>query len=154
MKRRNATLFACIISIVCLMISLSGCNTKSTKAYTFNVDNGDKIKITLDTTGEYDLASNLPFAVSMNGTTQSQGTFIEADSYQQYLDVVNSDAKAELIDQGERDDVKYIFWCYNSSEYNYAVLINDSKTGVIIGNIVSEESAKECFDRLKFSCET
>ena len=83
MKKRNIARFACILSIVSLLVALSGCNTKSTKAYTFNVDNGDKIKITLDTTDEYDLSSDLPFTVSRNETTQSQGTFIEADSFQQ-----------------------------------------------------------------------
>lgn len=41
----------------------------------------------------------------------------------------------------------------NNSEYNYAILVGDSNTGVLIGNIVSEESAKEVFKRLEITLE-
>ena len=42
-------------------------------------------------------------------------------------------------------------WNYNNSEYNYAILIKNSQTGVLLGNTVSEESAKEVFNRLQIS---
>lgn len=40
-------------------------------------------------------------------------------------------------------------WNYNDSEFNYVVKINGTNTGMLIANNISEESAKECFDRLE-----
>ena len=34
------------------------------------------------------------------------------------------------------------------SEYNIALLLDGSRTGVLLGNAVSEASARACFDRL------
>ncbi|OUP41491.1 hypothetical protein B5F22_10115 [Pseudoflavonifractor sp. An187] len=127
---------------------VSGCTTSSSKTYTFTVDNGDIIKITLDTADGYDISSNVPFEISCDGEALSQGSFIQGEAYQQYVDVVNKDENAELLDSGEKDGNSYIFWCYNKSEYNYAVLVNGSDTGVILGNTTSADSARECFERM------
>lgn len=144
---------ALVLSVILLACLFTACNTKSSKAYTFTVDNGDKIKIELNTADDYDLSSELPFTISCDGQTLSQGSFVLAESYQQYVSVVNTDENAKLIDSGTKDGNEYIFWCYNGSEYNYAVLIKESNTGIVIGNPISEESAKGCFDRLIISLE-
>lgn len=132
-----------------LLISLTGCN--SSKAYTFSVETGDAVKVSLNTSDKYDITSDLPFSISYNGTALSQGIFITSDNFSQYVDVVDTDSNATLIDSGSKDGNKYIFWSYNDAEYNYAILIGDSKTGIILANNVSEESAKECFNRLTIS---
>lgn len=144
---------ALALSVVLVLCLFTACNTTSSKAYTFTVDNGDKIKIELNTTDNYDLSSDVPFTISCDGKTLSQGSFVLAESYQQYVSVVNTDEKAEMIDSGTKDGNEYIFWCYNGSEYNYAILIKGSNTGIVLGNPVSEESAKECFSRLTFTVE-
>lgn len=142
------------VLFVFLAISLlTACNTKSSKAYTYTVDNGDKIRVELNTSDNYNISSDVPFVISYNGYTQSHGSFILSEYYQQYVDVVNADEKAELIDFGTKDGNEYIFWCYNRSEYNYAILVNGSNTGIVLGNLVSAESAKECFNRLIISVE-
>lgn len=147
MKKVLALILATVL-VVCLF---AGCATNSSKTYTFTVDNGDKIRISLNTTDNYDISSEVPFTVSCDKETLSQGSFVLAESYQQYVSVVNTDENAKLIDSGTKDGNEYIFWCYNGSEYNYAVLIKESNTGIVIGNTVSEESAKECFNRLTIS---
>ena len=145
---------AIVLSAVLLSCLLTACsNTKSSKAYTFTVDNGDKIKVALNTEDDYDLSSEVPFTISCDGKTLSQGSFIQAEAYQQYVSVVNTDENAKLIDSGTKGGNEYIFWSYNDSEFNYAVLIKGSNTGVVIGNPISEESAKECFDRITISVE-
>lgn len=144
---------AIVLSVVLLVCLFTGCTTKSSKTYTFTVDNGDKIKVTLDTTDNYDITSEVPFAITCDGKTLSQGSFVLAESYQQYVSVVNTDENAQMIDSGTKDGNEYIFWCYNGSEYNYAILIKGSNTGIVIGNPVSEESAKECFNRLTIAVE-
>ena len=145
MKKRLVYVF----TILSMMILFVGCvNTKTFKAYTFNVETGDSIKIKLYTSDEYDITSEVPFEISQDGDIKSQGTFILGEAYEQYKDVVDTDANAELLDAGNKDGNEYIFWSYNDSEYNYAILIKGSSTGLILGNNVSEESAKECFNRL------
>lgn len=149
-----------IISILllafCLLFVMSGCGisggtAKTHKAYTFSVDTGDKVRIELDTTGGYDLTSDLPFEISQNGTTLSQGIFIEADKFEDYSEVANTDAQAKVIESSTKDENQYVFWAYNDSEFNIAILIGDSNTGILLGNLTSEESARECFNRLTIS---
>ena len=143
-----------IISILCVLFIGVGCGeSSSSKAYTFNVDNGDSIRVAIDTSDNYDISSDVPFAISCENEVLSQGTFIHGSAYAQYVSVLESDANAELLDSGKKDGNDYIFWCYNGSEYNYAILIADSSTGIILGNVVSEESAKECFSRLTITIE-
>lgn len=144
---------AIILSVILWMCVISACATSSSKTYIFAVDNGDKIRVELNTTENYDLTADLPFMISCDGKVLSQGVFVSADTFQQYVNVVNTDKNAEIIDVGIKSGNEYIFWCYNQSEYNYAILINGSNTGIIIGNSVSEEAAKECFNRLTIAVE-
>lgn len=140
------------VSIVCVLLLMVGCGPSNTSmAYTFTVDNGDKIDVKLNTTDGHELSSDVPFEVSYNGEPQSQGTFILADAYDQYVGAVEGDENATLLDSGTKDGNEYIFWSYNGVEFNYAIRIANSNTGILLGNIVSEESAKECFDRLTIS---
>lgn len=146
-------LIVIVVCMVLMSVMIVACDTNSSKSYTFTVDNGDKIKITLDTSDDYNISSDLPFTISCSDETLSQGLFILGEAYEQYVSVVETDDKAELLDSGTKDGHEYIFWCYNGSEYNYVILINDSSTGIILGNPVSEESAKECFNRLSITVE-
>ena len=145
MKKRLVYVFA----ILSMMILFVGCgNAKTSKTYTFNVETGDSVKVKLDTSDKYNITSEVPFEISQDGDVKSQGTFIFGEAYDQYKDVVDTDENAELLDSGNKDGNEYVFWSYNDSEYNYAILIKGSSTGLILANDVSEESAKECFNRL------
>ena len=145
MKKRLVYVFA----ILSMMILFVGCgNAKTSKTYTFNVETGDSVKVKLDTSDKYNITSEVPFEISQDGDIKSQGTFIFGEAYDQYKDVVDTDENAELLDSGNKDGNEYVFWSYNDSEYNYAILIEGSSTGLILANDVSEESAKECFNRL------
>ena len=145
MKKRLVYVFA----ILSMMILFVGCgNAKTSKTYTFNVETGDSVKVKLDTSDKYNITSEVPFEISQDGDVKSQGTFIFGEAYEQYKDVVDTDENAELLDSGNKDGNEYVFWSYNDSEYNYAILIKGSSTGLILANDVSEESAKECFNRL------
>ena len=138
-----------IVFLLCaFMLLCTACQFSTSKSFTFDVDNGDQIKVSLDTTGGFDLSSQVPFGISQNGKVLSEGTFIYSEYYDYYVEVVDNDSDAELLDSGTKDGNEFIFWCYNDVEYNYAILVRGSDTGVVIGNMVSEKSAKECFDRL------
>lgn len=138
---------------VLMMITLLGCETTKTKSFTFNVDNGDAIKLSLNIKDDYDISSEIPFQISCGGAVLSQGTFIQSEAYAQYVAAVQSDENATLLDSGMKDGNEYVFWNYNDTEFNYVILIADSNTGIILGNDVSEESARECFNRLTITAE-
>lgn len=150
MKKMNKIL-TCVAALICVVTMVAGC--KTTLAYTFNVDNGDVIKISMDTTDQYKMTSDVPFTISKDGQDLTQGTFIHGEAYEQYVNVVNTDDKAVLLDSGTKDGNEYVFWCYDGKEYNYAIMVSGSNTGVILGNPVSEETAKECFNRMTITKE-
>lgn len=141
-----------LIVVLVLLVSLTtGCTVNFSKSFTFDVETGDNIKLKLDISDDYDISSDLPFSISCGGKTLSQGTFIFAEAYEEYIDAAQSDGKVKSLDSGERDGNDYYFWCYDDSEWNYVILINGSNTAIILANNVSEESAEECFKRLTIS---
>lgn len=142
-----------IVSLICVLALTAGCTTHASLAYTFSIDNGDAIKVSLDIKGKYKITSDVPFTISCNGEDLTQGTFIHGEYYEQYVNAVQNDEKAVLLDSGEKDGNQYIFWSFDGKEYNYAVLVTGSNTGLILSNHVSEESARECFNRLTISKE-
>lgn len=149
----------CALSLVCVLAVLAGCNVRTSMAYTFSIDNGDSIKISLDTSDDYKLTSDVPFDITRDGETVSRGVFIHSVAYVEYANVAHNGENVQFLDSGNKDGNEYVFWKYNdaqddeNAEYNYAILIKDSHTGIILSNVTSEESAKECFSRLTFSVE-
>ena len=142
-------IFKSILLVGIMMLALTGCTTN--KSYTYTVETGDKVKITLNTTDGYDLSSDLPFAISKDGNTLSQGTFIQESYYEQYVNAANT--QGQIIDRGSNDNIEYVFYSYNNSEYNYVIKIKDSNTALLLGNPNSQEEAKKCFELLSFSLE-
>ena len=142
---------SCMVLIVGVVIGCCACSTNSSKAYTFKVDTGDQVKVELNTADGYDITSDLPFVISKDNKTLSQGTFITADDYDSYVSVVNDTDTATVIDKGDNETYEYIMWNNNDEEYDYAIHLKDSKTGILIGNNVSEKSAKECLSLIHIS---
>lgn len=140
------------LTVVGIMIlTLTGC-TKN-KSYTFTVETGDKIKIQLNTTDGYDLSSDLPFTISKDGNILSQGTFITISSYDEYVNAAKTDSLAKVIAENSEDNIEYVFYSYNNSEYNYVIKIKNSNTGILLGNPNSQEEAEKCFELLTFTLE-
>ena len=110
-----------MVFIGILLLTVTGCNT--TKSYTYNVETGDSIKVKLNTSDGYDITSDLPFTISKDGKTLSQGTFITLDGYNQYLKLVNQDSNSKILNKGNKNGVEYLFYSYNNSEYNYIIKI-------------------------------
>lgn len=137
----------CILALVCVLAMVTGCNFHSSISYTFSIDNGDSIEVELDTTDKYSMTSDVPFTVTLDGEAQSYGTFIHSDVYPEYANIGEAE-NTQVLDSGTKDGNQYIFWCFDGKEYNYAILVEGSNTGVLLGNMISQESAQACFDRL------
>lgn len=120
-------------------------------SYTYSVEDSVKVQVTLDTTGGYSFSHEIPFTVSEKGESRTVGQFIYEETYDQFvIDAINGEYTA-ILDGGERDGYEYVFWNFNDSEYNYVLLFPDTGTGIILSNLISEESARECFERLTFA---
>lgn len=137
---------------LCLALILTACS--SSKAFTYNVETGDTIKVQLDTTNKYDLSASLPFTISRDGEALSKGRFIYGSIFEDYQEIVDQDEDAVILETGIKDGNSYFLWSYQGTEYNYVVLIQDSETAILICNQVSEESARACFERLTFTKES
>lgn len=133
-----------IISLFAVF-TMTGCTTNV--AYTFSVETGDSITVQLDTSDGYKMSNKVPFEISLDGTVLTTGKFIEGKYYDDYLSSIKGDANATLIDESKRDDLEYIFYSYNGSEYNYVINIIGTKTGVILSS-KDANSAKEVFGLL------
>lgn len=143
MKKVITMLLVGCLAVLCLV----GCGeTHTSKSLTFTIETGDKIKITVDTTGGYDFTGNSEFSISKDGETLVQGVFVYVETAHEYYDAVYEDALATVIKEGDN----YIFYNYNDEEYNYIYIVSGTNTGMLIGSVVSEEVAEECFGRMSF----
>lgn len=151
MKNTKLKLISLFLAVV-LLFTLTACsNFYSSKSFSYHVDTGDDVTVSLDTTGGYDLTATLPFEILRDGKTLMQGKFIKAWGYQEYVNAANSDENARVLSSGRRNGNEYLFWSYDGTEYNYVISIGDSNTAVLLCSTVSEQAAKACFDRLNFS---
>lgn len=141
-----------VLSVIFILtLILTGCTTS--KSFIYKVQTGDSVEVKLDTSNGYNLSSDLPFTISKDNTKLSQGTFITMDGYNQYIELVNNDTNSKIIDSGNKNGITYTFYTYNNSEFNYVIKINNSNTGILLGNPNSQKEAKEIFERLTFSLE-
>lgn len=119
-------------------------------SYTYEVNTGDKITLSLNTTDGYSMTQDMPFSITKDDGIISRGTFIEASAYEVYessMDLIDGIVNS---DKGEKDGITYLYFNYNNTEFDYIIKINDSNTGLLLSNSISEESAKEMFERLSF----
>ena len=138
-----------LVFVSVILVTATGCSTSIT--LTWDVETGDSIKIKLDTTDGYDMTSELPFSISKDGESLSQGTFITIDGYNQYMNAVETDPTANVIETDTRNGITYTFYSVNNSEFNYIIKIDGSNTGILLGNPNSKAEAEEIFNRLTIS---
>ncbi len=151
---RKITLLSRAVVVVCIMLStLIAC--KSSFAYTFSVETGDKIKIKLDTSSDWSIKQkDGSFSVNYNGDTILQGVFGTTKNYEDLKKAVLTDEKAKLIEESEKDGNTYVFYNYNGTtgeENNIILMVKDASTCVILGSTSSQSEVEEAFKRLIIS---
>lgn len=119
-------------------------------SYTYEVNTGDKITLSLNITDGYSMTQDMPFSITKDDGIISRGTFIEASAYEVYESSMDLTEGIVNSDKGEKDGITYLYFNYNNTEFDYIIKINDSNTGLLLSNSISEESAKEMFERLSF----
>lgn len=95
MKKKINIIFSLIVVV---MLFVTGCgNSKTTVSYTYKVETGDNITISLTTNDGYELTSDIPFVISKDKKELSQGIFISAEYFTAYVDSVKITKKQKLL---------------------------------------------------------
>ncbi len=129
---------------------LVGCTTSA--SYTFNVANGDSVKVKLDTSDGYSLKQNEGHFMVNSGDDQIlEGLFLSEEGFDDY-DLESP--QITILEDNEKDTFSYYFYEYDDGttvRNYYLIWIFDSKTGVLIGGTADKEETEEAFDRLTLS---
>ncbi len=148
-----------VLTVTALLLTVltASCKFKSSKSYTFSIENGDQIKVTLDTSDGYALSQkDGVFSVTSQEETILEGVFLLEETYEQYMGLSETTDSMAVLEEDERNDVSYLFYQFVGEagmENNFIIFVKGSHTGVLIGSLSGQDAAKTAFDHLSFSCE-
>ena len=139
--------FAVLLLIV---VTLAACKTSI--AYTFTIATGDKIEIKLNTSEDWSLKQkDGAFTILHGEDTILKGLFGTEDNYKDMKEAIESDDKAKVIKESEKDGNQYIFYSYEGSsgmERDVILMVKDAKTCVIMAGNAEEQDVNEAIERL------
>ena len=129
----------CTALILVMVFMLLGCSVSTSKSYSFDVETGDRIKVTLDTSGDLSLSQkDGHFIVTEEDEEILEGIFIHEAGYKAYVDM-------------QKDENRYYMYEFDGTmgtEDNFVMWIDDSNTGLIMASLAGRDKAKEAFDML------
>ena len=119
------------------------------------IETGEHIKVTLDTTGGQKLTQdNGTFTVnSSGGDALTLGVFLLEEQTESYFDNLPSSDKVTILEQNALSGMSYIFYTYSDAEasyWNYVIKLDSAVTGIGLTNEISQKSAEEVFALLDF----
>lgn len=153
--KRALRILAAVLSIAVIAVVVSACKFTTWSAITYEVSTGDNIKLQLDTTEGYSQDGKNPFTIKKDDKDVMQGTFVDMDTYNSYVDQVNG-GSIEILEQGVKDSNSFIFYVIENgtiTEYDFLVKVEGSNTGVLLGSTVSKDEARNCFSNITFTVE-
>lgn len=142
----------CTVLLAGVMVfMLSACSASSSKSYTFSVETGDKIKVTLDTSDGFTLTQEKGhFFVKKDDENILEGIFIREDGYNNYL-AIKGEQGMRVIEDKEKDGNPYYMYEIEGEsglEDNYVLWVKDAKTGILMASIAGREQAQAAFSNL------
>lgn len=150
-KKTTGCLLVCLLALI-----VSACSARTSRSYTFQVENGDAIKVELDTTDGLSLTQeNGRFKVCDGDEDILDGIFILEDTYKEYLQVKEQPG-VTVIEDKEKDGNSYFLYEVEGTagiEDNHILFVKGSKTGVILGSLAGKEKAQEAFAKLTITLE-
>ncbi|MDE6686656.1 MAG: hypothetical protein K2K17_05020 [Lachnospiraceae bacterium] len=148
-------LTALVLSVFLGMMVLTGCSTSI--SYTYEVGTGDNIKLALDTSDGLMLENEDDiFIVTEDDETILQGSFIDEDTYDYYMEMVKIADGVENIEEDSANGLTWLFYEFDGlagMESNFIVWIDGSDTGVLIASLAGSRGAKKAFNSLTFTVE-
>lgn len=148
-------LAALVLSMVLGMSVLTGCSTSI--SYTYEVGTGDTVKLVLDTSDGLMLENEDDiFIVTEDDETILQGSFIDEDTYDYYMEMVKIADGVENIEEDSANGLTWLLYEFDGlagMESNFIVWIDGSDTGVLIASLAGSRGAKKAFNSLTFTVE-
>lgn len=146
-KRAAATLLAALLAFL-----LSAC--QSSQSFTFQIDNGEKIKVTLDTTDGYRLSQkDGVFTVEKDEQELLNGFFLTAEGYEQKAAAVLGSSDVVLLEASPEDNPTDFFYQFDGEaglESDLLFKVEGAETGVMIGSLSPREDVAAAFQLLTF----
>lgn len=136
-----------VLVTVLLLFALVSCT--SSLSLTFTVETGDSIEVTLDSSTGYLMKANgATFEIYKGDTLTTKGIFLNGDMMEPYLSIDENTPDVTLY---EKTDDKVFY--QSGNEWNYVFKVADSSTGIALVNLISKESAEECYSLLTITNE-
>lgn len=155
MKRVMEVLLVCMCSL-CFI----GCsNVKTDKSYSFEVETGDTIKVTLETQNGYNMTNESPMTFTKKEADyEAKGVFMVEDNYTQVVNQITSDSfSGKLLEEGETvEGNDYLFFMEDmgqNTQYSFVLHIGDSDTYYMMSTLADRDLFEKNFDALTFEVE-
>lgn len=146
----------CMISLgVAMIILLSSCSVNTSLSLTYKIENGDKIKVTLNTSDGHSLSQeeNATIVVKKGDEAILQGVFLTNEMYDGYINSIRSTEGITIVEENDKDGSDYIFYQFegqSGTENTFIIKVKDSNTGALLASLSPKEDAKAAFEMLSF----
>ena len=138
-----------------LVFCLNACSTSTSMSYTYIVDTGNTVKVTLDTTeSDYKIKPDESnFILYNDEQIIAQGCFTDISGFEYYVSAAHADENVTVLE----DTGNKVIYMYNDDEYSeYDLIMNlNNKTCVIIGSLlddnITQDIVKDVLSRLTFN---
>lgn len=132
----------------------TGCTTHFDKSYTFVVETGDDVKVTLDMKSGYDLAQDGgQFEVTNGDETIVTGMFTESAQFYSYKGSMDAGSFDGEVEESADDILAWTYSDADGEEHNRFVLVSDN-TAVLMGSLADADAASTAYDALSFEVVT
>lgn len=145
---------AALLSLT-LLLGLTACH--SSKSFTFQIDNGEQVKVTLNTTDGYDLTQeDGTFAVEEDGKTILYGRFLKPEGFALYQEEMSKQKNAKLVTLEPADSPTLCIYTFDGSagpEVDYLMKLDGGETVVYLYTTKTAAEAEKLVELLTFEFE-
>lgn len=149
MKKVFKNLFFCML----ILAGLSACDVKTSMRYTFNITNGDKVDIRLDTTDGHKISQEDGiFTIKKDDKTLLKGFFMGQADYEKFRDQALNMDGVTIKEDHPKDEEPYIRINsdFGEDKVSFIKKVKDTNTFVGITSPLSDDEAVKAFSYLSF----
>lgn len=144
-----------LILTLCLALSIAGCSSYMNKSYTYDVDTGDSIKVTVNIKDDFDIVNEVEgsvgiFTILKDDEPMCIGGFLPADDFDSLKELAA--ATYDDYDESVTENGNEYFYVYDSNKEMayYEIMVKDSDTILVLQG-EDESNVTECFERVTVS---
>lgn len=146
-----------IATLICLLMAFTFTACSSSKSFTFRIENGESVKVTLDTTDGYNLLQeDGMITVQKDEEDVLNGIFLTSSGFDTYAAAITASDDAVILKATPDDSPTFYLYQFDGAagmETTFLFQIQGSDTAVIIASLASQKEAEAAFDRLSFEVE-